>query len=244
VDWQDKGIVLCVSPHGETSAIVELLTRTQGRHLGLVRGGRSRRHRPVLQPGNVVEAVWRARLSEHLGAYSLEMQEPYAALALDEPLALAGLNTLTGLARLLPERDPHAALYDASLVVLQHLDQPAVWPGLLVRWEMALLKELGFGLDLDKCAATGSTGDLAFVSPKSARAVSREAGVPYAAKLLRLPAFLTRARDGDVEPCDITDGFRLTGFFLERHVLSPRNIAMPEARQRLIAALEQATPLR
>lgn len=238
MDWQDQGIILAVRPHGETSAILELFTRANGRHLGLVRGGRSRTRRPVLQPGNVVEAEWRARLSEHLGTYTVELIESHAALALDDPLALAGLNTLTSLARLLPERDPHESLFDASLVVLAHIGDQDVWPGLLVRWELELLNELGFGLDLDACAATGETGDLIYVSPKTGRAVSRAAGEPYKHKLLALPSFLANGPAAGPGLPDVLSGFTLTGYFLEKHVLGPRDIAMPEARGRLVGALE------
>lgn len=240
MDWHDEGIILSVTPHGETSAIVELFTREHGRHLGLVRGGRSRRQRPVLQPGNAVEAQWRARLSEHLGAYKTELITPFAALAMDDRIALAGLNTLTALARLLPERDPHAGLYEAGMIILRHITEGDIWPGLLVRWELELLNELGFGLDLESCAGTGETDDLIYVSPKSGRAVSRGAGEPYKEKLLMLPAFLRNGRDNeDTEPelADILDGFALTGFFLEKHVMTPRGIAMPEARERLFVAL-------
>lgn len=239
--WSDEGIVLSARPHGETSAIVELLTREHGRHLGLVRGGRSRRQRPVLQAGNVVRADWRARLSDHLGSYTVELVEAHAAQALDDMAALAALNTLTGLTRLLPERDPHARLCDAALVVLRHIGDGDVWPGLLVRWEMELLNELGFGLDLSACAATGSTQELVYVSPKTGRAVSRGAGAPYSEKLLALPAFLARRGEPAAEPApdDVLAGFALTGVFLERHVFEPRGIAPPEARARLIALLRK-----
>lgn len=240
MDWHDEGIILSVTPHGETSAIVELFTREHGRHLGLVRGGRSRRQRPVLQPGNAVEAQWRARLSEHLGAYKTELVEPFAALAMDDRIALAGLNTLTALARLLPERDPHAGLYEAGMIILRHITEADIWPGLLVCWELELLNELGFGLDLESCAGTGKTDDLIYVSPKSGRAVSRGAGEPYREKLLKLPDFLRNGQGNEnTEPewADILDGFTLTGFFLEKHVMAPRGIAIPEARERLLVAL-------
>ncbi len=238
MDWQDQGIILTVKSHGETSVILELFTRANGRHLGLVRGGRSRTRRPMLQAGNVVEAAWRARLSEHLGTYTVELIEAHAALALDDRAALAGLNTLTALARLLPERDPHEALFDASLVVLAHIDDQDIWPGLLVRWELELINELGFGLDLETCAATGENSDLVYVSPKTGCAVSRAAGEPYKNKLLCLPAFLIDGTAPGPDLPDIVSGFALTGYFLEKHVLGPRNIALPEARGRLIGVLE------
>lgn len=243
MDWRDEAIVLSVRPHGETSAIVELLAKQHGRHLGLVRGGRSRHNRPVLQPGNTVDARWRARLSEHLGTYALELREPFAALALDDQLALAGVSTLTALARLLPERDPHVGVYQASLVVLQHVTDSAVWPGLLVRWELALLDELGFGLDLSRCAATGAVEDLAYVSPKSGRAVSRAGGEPYKEKLLPLPPFLSGRLTEEPSTATILEGFALTGHFLEKNVLVPRGLSMPEARSRLLGILGKARGL-
>jgi len=237
LDWSDEGIILSTRSHGETNAIVEVLTRAHGRHLGLVRGGRSRRQRPTLQSGNVVSAHWRARLAEHLGNYTLEMIEARAALALDDAMALAGLSTLCALARLLPEREPHSALHDTARLVLDHISEPDIWPGLLVRWEMGLLEELGFRLDLSACVKTGGTQELIYVSPKSGRAVSREAGAPYASKLLALPAFLKPNGGTKLAPQDLLAGFALTGHFLELNVFRPRGLTMPEARNRLLVRL-------
>jgi len=233
MEWNDEGIILSARGHGETSTIVELFTREQGRHLGLVRGGRSRRMRPILQAGNHVDATWRARLAEHLGYLTLELKHGYAAEVIEKPKMLAGLMSLCALARLLPERDPHPSLYEVTLFVLGYMNDDAVWPALYVRWELALLDELGVGLDLESCAATGSIEDLFYVSPKSRRAVSRAAGAPYADKLLALPRFLRRDRGGSSTPRDVADGLKLTGYFLERDVLTPRDIAMPEPRRRL-----------
>lgn len=237
--WSDEGIVLASRQHGETSAIAELLTRSHGRHLGLVRGGRSRRMRPALQAGNLVKAEWRARLSEHLGSYSVELLEAHAARVLDDRAALAGLNTLTALSRLLPERDPHEALYDGTMMVLRALSEGDHWPVLLVRWELALLDELGFGLDLQTCASTGTRSELFYVSPRSGRAVSREAGEPYADKLLPLPGFLLWGNGNGAEamPSDVTNGLRLTGFFFDKHIWEPRGLKPPQARERLVALL-------
>lgn len=239
MQWSDEGIVLSSRAHGETSAIVELLTISHGRHLGLVRGGRSKRLRPVLQAGNQVKADWRARLSEHLGSYTVELLEPHAARVLDDRPALAGLNTLTALARLLPEREPHGPLYDTAKMVLQALSNGDHWPALLVRWELGLLEELGFGLDLESCAATGVSSHLIYVSPKSGRAVSRDAGAPYKDKLLALPGFLLTGNGTGADPGedDIAHGFRLTGFFLDKHVWGPRDLKPPPARARLIAMM-------
>jgi len=233
MDWSDEAIFLSAKPLGETNAVAELFTLGHGRHLGLVRGGRSRRLRPLLQPGNRLRVTWRARLSEHLGGFNLELIDPHAARVLDDASALAAIGSLAGLARLLPERDPHPALYAASLQVLSAFDEPKLWLPLLVRWELQLLQELGFGLDLSECAATGNDTELVYVSPRSGRAVSREAGKPYDGKLLKLPAFL-RDDAATAEESDVVAGFALTGHFLERDMLAPHGLAMPQARERLI----------
>ena len=157
MDWSDEGIFLSAKPLGEANIVAEIFSRTHGRHLGLVRGGRSRRMRPLLQPGNLLRATWRARLSEHLGGFNVELLEAHAALVLDAAAALAAISSLAGLARLLPERDPHPELYAAALNVLRSFDDAAAWPALLVQWELQLLGELGFGLDLSECAATGTS---------------------------------------------------------------------------------------
>lgn len=234
MNWNDEGIILSVRQHGETAAVVELLTRQHGRHPGLVYGGRSRRLRPVLQIGNHVDAVWKARLAEHLGHVTVELRRGYAAEAMSDAKALAALTSLTALAHLLPERDPHPSLFEVSLFVLGFLDDPSVWPALMVRWEMALLDELGFGLDLSACAATGSNDQLIYVSPKSGRAVSASAGEPYRDRLLALPAFLAGRGQAGVTEADIASGFALTGHFLATRVLAPREMTMPDARRRMV----------
>lgn len=237
MEWSDQGVVLSARALGDANAIVELLTRGHGRHLGLVRGGRSRRMRPLLQPGNFVAATWRARLSDHLGTLTVELLEARAAYVFDDPQALAALGSLCELSRLLAEREPHPAVFEAAMLVLRALDDPEVWPSLLVRWELSLLRELGFGLDLRSCAATGGLDELIFVSPRSGRAVSAGAGADYAAKLLSLPPFLVANDEATIGSADISAGFRLTGYFLERHVLSPRGMPLPAARDRLMALL-------
>ena len=242
MDWIDEGIFLGAKPLGEANAVAELFTLGHGRHLGLVRGGRSRRLRPLLQPGNLLRVTWRARLSEHLGGFNVEMIEAHAARALDDAAALAAIGSLAGLARLLPERDPHPQLYADALHVIGAFDTPRLWPALLVRWELLLLQELGFGLDLSECAATGGDSELVYVSPRSGRAVSREAGQPYDAKLLKLPAFL-RDDDAASGESDLLSGFALTGYFLERDVLAPHGLAMPETRERLIGLLARRAKL-
>lgn len=236
MEWRDEGIVLSVRKHGETGAIVELLTAAHGRCFGHVRGGRSRRQRPVLQPGNIVQAVWRARLEEHLGHLTVEGLDLKAGAIMEVPFRLAGLATLAALAQLLPEREPHRRIYDATRIVLDAIENDDIWPALLVRWELGLLEELGFGLDLSKCAATGSVEGLSHVSPKSGRAVSFAAGEPYRDRLLVLPAFLKTT--GAAAPvADIVEGFRLTGHFLARDVFGPRGIAAPEQREWIVREL-------
>ena len=234
MNWTDEGVVLSVRAHGETAALVELLTRGHGRHLGLVHGGRGRRLRPVLQVGNHVHVAWKGRLSEQLGTMTVELERGYAADAMSNAAALAGLSALTTLTRLLPERDPHPSLYEVTLFVLGFLDDPSVWPALMVRWELALLEELGYGLDLTQCAATGGNDDLIYVSPRSGRAVSASAGEPYRDRLLALPGFL-RGRPGGLSNADdLKSGFALTGHFLASRVLGPRDMIRPEVRQRMV----------
>jgi DNA repair protein RecO (recombination protein O) len=241
MQWTDEGIVLGVKRHGEANGILELMTREHGRHLGLVRGGFGSRLKPVLQPGNSVSASWRARLDEHLGNYTVESLQQRASNFLTAPHAVYGVTHLAALMRLLPERDPHASLYEALAVVLDHLDSADASAPMVVRFELQLLAELGFGLDLEQCASTGSEQELIYVSPKSGRAVSRTAGEPWQDKLLRLPAFLKTSEAIAVGP-DVTDGFALTGFFLTRHVYEPRGLALPDARSHYIAALNRALP--
>ena len=239
MQWSDEGVILGVRPHGETAAVVELFTRLHGRHLGLVHGGRSRRLRPVLQVGNHVDATWKARLADNLGHFSLEPRKSFAALVMEDGAALAAMTSMAALARLLPERDPHPNLFEITLFVLGYLDDRAVWPALVVRWELALLDELGFGLDLASCAATGKRTDLVHVSPRSGRAVSAEAGEPYKDRLLALPGFLRAGAAGTVSSGDVLAGFALTGHFLQARVLAPRGLEMPEARSRLLSYLSR-----
>lgn len=234
MQWTDDGLVLGLRRHGETSVILELMTATHGRHLGLVHGGRSRRMQPMLQPGNLLQATWRARIDESLGSYSVEPGQLVAARLMASPLALYGIGHIGALLRLLPERDPHLGLYEAALVLVEHLHDPRIAPPLMVRFELALLAELGFGLDLSSCAATGARDNLVYVSPKSGRAVCAAAGDPYRDRLLTLPAFLReRSRDPDSEA--IVAGFNLTGAFLDQHIWAPRGLAPPEERTRFVA---------
>jgi DNA repair protein RecO (recombination protein O) len=238
VEWTAEGLVIGVRHHGESGAILEVMTESHGRHLGLVRGGRSRRMQPVLQPGNVVHVTWKARLDAHLGQFSAELSRARAAGLMESAVGLYGLQVVTSHLRYLPERDPHPGLHTAAGIVLDHLDGPAAAARLLVRFELALLDELGFGIDLSRCAATGTTMDLAYVSPRSARAVSRSAGEPFADRLLPLPEFLLRADSGSDPPSsDLRHALGLTGYFLDRHVAGPRAVPLSEARSRLVAML-------
>lgn len=238
MEWTDKGVILEVRRHGESSAIVNLLTPHHGRHAGLVRGAFSKTMRGILQSGNTVEAKWRARLSEHLGNYTLETLNVRAIALVESGAALDALNAACAIAMtVLPEREAHPAVFEGLEVLLDNLDDASTWPALLVRWEGGLLQELGFGLDLSNCAATGVTDDLVFVSPKTGRAVSAAAGAPYKEKLLALPPFLIAGPNGAPTQQEIRDGFALTGYFLERWVLAPHRVKMPEARGRLIDRL-------
>jgi len=236
MEWSERGLILGVKKHGESSVIVELMTRGHGRHFGVVRAGRSKSMQPVLQPGNEVAAVWRARLEEHIGAFVLEPSRLRTHELMGSARALHGVNWIAALLRLLPERDPHASVYDMALAILPELSDPRA-PGLLVRFELAMLAELGFGLDLDSCAATGQREDLVYVSPKSGRAVSREAGAPWADKWLPLPEFLRAAPGDAVTRAEALDGFRLAGFFLERNIYVPRGLRMPDSRAAFLAVL-------
>jgi len=239
MQWTDEGIVLGVKRHGETSVILELMTHERGRHLGLVRGGAGTRLRGVLQPGNSLRATWRARLDEHLGHYVVEGIDLRAAGFLAAAHAVHGVTHLSALCRLLAEREPHGRIHGTLEEILNKIDDPRAAATLIARFELAFLAELGFGLDLASCAATGATADLVYVSPRSGRAVSQAAGEEYRDKLMRLPPFL-RVDDETPSATDLADAFALTGHFLERHAFAPRGLAMPPARGRFIAAITRA----
>lgn len=235
MDWREDGILLARRRHGENAAIVEVFTRGHGRHAGIVRGGSGRKMTPVLEPGNQVDVTWRARLEDHLGTFTVEPIEARAAALMSDRLTLAGLNALSALLTFtLPEREAHPTLYDGTLTVLDMMSTSDHWPLAYLRWEMALLEELGFGLDLSTCAATGETENLIYVSPKSGRAVSAAGAGAWKTKLLPL----TPAMTGEGTSEDITEGLRTTGHFLTTR-LAPAlgNKPIPDARDRLIDLL-------
>ena len=249
MEWRDEGIIIGLKRHGETSVIVEAMTQAHGRHMGVVKGGRSRRMQPFLQAGNSIGIVWRARLEEHLGFYAVEPLRERAGEIMDSGLALAGLNLIGEWLRLLPERDSHTNLWALAEALADNLSDPHRAPPLMVRFELTVLTELGFGLDLEHCAKTGQTHDLDWVSPRTGRAVSREAGAPYADRLLSLPPFLQSGEGAphgaNAPPSreDVFSGFNLTGHFLARDVLNPRGAPDSEARRAYLARLAAAPEL-
>jgi DNA repair protein RecO (recombination protein O) len=240
MEFEDEAYVLSARAHGETGAIVDLLTRSHGRYAAHVAGGASRRIKPFLQPGSRVLAQFRARTSEQLGSASLEPVGEGPSALFDDPLALAGLAAAAAVAAgALPEREPHPGAFLALEVLSSALTIPDVWPAVYVRYEAGLLQDLGFGLDLTKCAATGSTEDLVYVSPRTGRAVSREAGEPYRERMLPLPPFLLGAQAG-LREGDVGTGLDLTGHFLESFVFNALNKPLPPARVWLIDRLREA----
>jgi DNA repair protein RecO (recombination protein O) len=235
MDWRDEGILLSMRTHGETSAIIEVLTAEHGRHKGVVRGGASRKMAAMLQPGSGLVLDWRARLDDHIGSFAVEPLQSRAHL-LSDRLALAGLLSVCALLHeALPEREPHPALWQRTHALMDQLGQEG-WTAGYVRWELCLLEELGFGLDLTACAVTGATDGLAYVSPKSGRAVTAAGAGEWAERLLPLPEGL--ADSGPMPPEAVLRGLQLTGFFLDRElrpVLHDR--PLPEARSRLVDLL-------
>lgn len=232
MEWRDEAIILAARRLGEAGMVASVLTREHGRYCAMVPGGAAKANRAIMQVGNLVQATWKARLIEQLGTYRLELLQAHAARAMEHSDPLLALSAACALCELvLPERQPHAPVFAALNALLTALPSQA-WPSVYVHWELALLRDLGFGLDLGSCAVTGATEDLIYVSPKSARAVSAEAGAPYRHKLLALPQFLRHNREG--EGAEIAAGLALTGYFLERHVLHHRHSPMPSARVRLV----------
>lgn len=240
MEFEDEGFVLAARPHGETGAIVEVLTARHGRWVAHVAGGASRRLKPILQPGSRVRMSYRARVADQLGSARLEGEGEGASALFDDPLALAGLAAAAAVvAGALPEREPHDGAFFALEALVAVLSRPDIWPAVLVQFEMGLLQELGFGLDLSRCAVTGSADDLVWVSPRTGRAVSAAAGEPYRDRLLALPPFLLSAQGG-LAPGDIAAGLALTGRFLQDFVFAALNRPLPPARARLIERLGEA----
>jgi DNA repair protein RecO (recombination protein O) len=235
MDWRDEGILLSMRPHGETSAIIEVLTAAHGRHAGVVRGGASRKLSATLQPGTGLTVAWRARLEDHIGTFAVEPAQSRAHL-LSDRVALAGLLSACALLRMaLPEREPHPALWSDTRRLFDALGAEG-WPAAYLRWELRLLEDLGFGLDLSACAVTGVTEGLVYVSPKTGRAVSAKGAGDWADRLLPLPPGL--AGTGPLTGEALLQGLRLAGFFLDRGlrpVLQER--PLPEARARLVDLL-------
>jgi DNA repair protein RecO (recombination protein O) len=239
-EWNDEAICLCLSRFGETAAIMDVFCRQQGRRRGLVHGGASRSRRALLQPGNSLHVVWRARTPDSLGSFSaIEPLEERMSRLLDSPSGLGALSAVAALLHAaLPEGEPRPGLFDASQLLLGALSAPDLWPALFIRWEVGLLQEAGYGLDLSKCALTGREDDLAFVSPRTGRAVSASAAAQWADRLLPLPAFLTD-RSRPPTPEDIASGFRLTGHFLENRLFFTLNEKPPESRNMMIDRLQR-----
>lgn len=240
MDFADEAFVLAARTHGDTGAVVELLTAEHGRWAAYVAGGASRRMKPFLQPGARVQAEYRARTSDHLGAARLEPVGEGPSALFDDPLALTGLSAAAAVAQgALPEREPHPGAFLAFEALMGAFAFPDVWPAVFVRFEAGLLEDLGFGLDLSRCASTGSTDDLVWVSPRTGRAVSAQAGAPYADKLLVLPPFMLGAQAG-LREGDVKAGFDLTGHFLEQFVFHPLNRPLPPARVWMLDKLAEA----
>ena len=237
MEWREDGILLSMRPHGEGSAIIEVFTSGHGRHLGVVRGGASRKRAPLLQPGAQLDLTWRARLDDQIGVFLAEPVRSRAAV-LDSPLALAGLTAACALLHLsLAERDPHPQLYRRTLSLMDAMAGGADWVGDYLRWEMLLLDEIGFGLDLSRCALTGQRDDLAFVSPRTGRAVSRAAAGDWAPKLLPLPQALMG--QGPATQAEVAQALAITGHFLARE-LATDSRSLPDSRARLLARLARA----
>ena len=231
IEWRDEAFVLAARPHGEAAAVVQLLTRSRGRHAGLVPGGQGQRMRPILQPGNGVQAQWRARLADHLGSLTLELTQGHAGRFLQDPARLEALASAAAIAEaLLPERQAQPGAYEGFAALLAALPE-AAWAEAYVQWELLMLRAVGFGLDLERCAAGGDRDQLAYVSPRSGRAVSLVAGEAYRDRLLPLPGFLVGRGSGGA--LEVGQGLRLTAYFLEKHIFHPQDRTLPPARQRL-----------
>ena len=238
-DWQDEGIILGNKPYAELHSITTILTKSRGRYAGLVKAGQSSKKRSMLQPGSLVDSQWRARLDEQLGTFKLELLKNYSALIIDAPLRLSALSSICAiLESSLPEREPQPTLWQATTAFLQILslsENDIEWLNFFISWELGLLKELGFALKLETCGVSGSTQELAYVSPKSGRAISKPAAGVYADRLLVLPMCLGGHVKIDKE---LTAGIRITGHFLQKNIYNPIDKQLPSARKRLANMVE------
>jgi DNA repair protein RecO (recombination protein O) len=231
LEWQDSGIILSVRGHGDTGGIVSILTKDHGRAMGYVYGATSTKMRGVLEPGNLVSIDWKAKSNDQLGTFTLELEKSIAADVMDDAAKLTAMQSACVLAdKTMPEREKHTGMYEGTKALMASFATD-IWAPTYIYWEMGLLRELGFGLDLSKCAATGSVDNLIYVSPKSGCAVSAAAGEIYKEKLLALPPFLRG--EGGFEESDILNGLKLTGHFLLHRVFSQSNSNLPESRLRL-----------
>lgn len=234
MEWREEAILLSARRHGETAAIIEVFARSHGRHAGVVRGGASRKLAPALQPGAQLDVAWRARLEDHIGSFQVEPIRSRTAAAMEDRLSLAGLNAVTALlSYCLPERATYPRLYQSTEQLLDLLGQTEIWPLAYLRWEVTLLREMGYALELDRCAVTGSDEDLVFVSPKTGRAVSRSGAGEWAARLLPLPPVLMGK--GSAPDAEVALAFDTTGYFLKSHLAA--NLGhnpLPEARDRFV----------
>jgi len=239
MEFTDEGVILNARAHGETHAVADIFTASHGRWAGLVYGGQGRKMQPVLQSGNGVRVEWRGRGADSLGHFSIELTHPRAGELMQERLSLSALSAVSSVAlACLPEREAHAPSYHAMTVLLDMLENSEVWPALMARWELGLLAELGFGLTLDRCASTGVRDNLIYVSPKSACAVSAQAGEPYKDKLLPLPGFLS-GTSSEATAQEALEALETTGYFIETRILHPSNKELPEPRRKVIELLEQ-----
>lgn len=240
MEFEDDAFVLSARPFGETGAIVDILTARHGRYAAHVAGGASRKMKPFLQPGARTLVRYRARVSDQLGSAALEPVGEGPSSLFDDALALAGMSAAAAVAAgALPEREPHPGAYLAFQALTEALAHPDIWPAVFVRFEAGLLQDLGFGLDLSKCAATGAVDDLVYVSPRTGRAVSRSAGEPYAERLLALPPFMLSSQAG-LGAGDVGAGLAITGHFLEAFIFNPMNRPLPPARLWLLDRLAEA----
>ena len=237
--WRDRGILLSSRNHGETSAILEVFTPAHGRHAGILRGGMSRRYKAVLQPGNELIVEWRARLQEHIGVYRIEPARSRPAVLMSDRMALAALSSLCSVLSVsLPERDPNPECYERTIRLLDALEASSNWLSDYLIWELDLLGEIGFGLDLERCVVTGSTGNLVFVSPKSGCAVSLVGAGKWADRMLPLPPCLLDRGTGDVG--EVSDGLRTVGHFLRLGIIrGGKSASLPQARVRFAESIKQ-----